>query len=79
MIETYNKDSRCNAFGPLYRRIFSIREPNLIFLGLIAGHLTIEAMYERQAVVAKRVIDGDVQLPSKEEMLREFNNEFDEI
>ncbi|EAR94354.1 flavin-binding monooxygenase-like protein (macronuclear) [Tetrahymena thermophila SB210] len=79
LIETYNKESRCNAFGPLYRRIFSIREPNLVFLGLIAGQLTIEAMYERQAIVAKRVLDGDVLLPSKEDMLREFKLEYDEI
>lgn len=33
IIEFYNE--RKNSFGPLYRRMFAVREPNLIFLGTV--------------------------------------------
>lgn len=33
LIEFYNE--RKGSFGPLYKRLFSLREPNLIFIGVV--------------------------------------------
>ncbi|KAL4486003.1 hypothetical protein ABPG72_003937 [Tetrahymena utriculariae] len=76
IIEFYNE--RKNSFGPLYRRIFAVREPNLIFLGTVQTVFQLQSCLERQAIVASRFIDNKVELPNQQEMERSFQEDFEE-
>jgi len=62
-------------FGPLYLRQFSINEPDLMFSGCNNRSTYLQALIEREAMVNKFYVEGKVILPSKEEMLRIFEEE----
>uniref|UniRef100_A0A7S3NEM9 Flavin-containing monooxygenase n=1 Tax=Euplotes harpa TaxID=151035 RepID=A0A7S3NEM9_9SPIT len=55
-------------FGPTYKRIFSAKDPTLIFIGNIDGP-TLEFYIERHAILAKYFIEGKLKLPTSEEMV----------
>ncbi|EAR90070.1 flavin-binding monooxygenase-like protein (macronuclear) [Tetrahymena thermophila SB210] len=76
LIEFMEENDRKNCFGPLYKRLFSVREPNLIFLGMTFNTATIQQMFERQAICAQRFIDKIISLPSQEEMLKDYEQDF---
>ncbi|KAL4438317.1 hypothetical protein ABPG74_009740 [Tetrahymena malaccensis] len=72
LIEFVKENERKNCFGPLYKRMFCVREPNLIFLGMTFNTATIQQMFERQAICAQRFIDKIISLPSQELMQKDF-------
>jgi len=63
-------------FGPLYKRIFAINEPRLMFIGFNSRNLfAVLPTIERTIMIAKQVSQGLVQLPSKEKMHVELDFE----
>ena len=56
-------------------KTFSINEPGIIFIGLITQSLIPIITMERQAIIAKECINGDISLPSKEEMMNDLEEE----
>ncbi|KAL4486011.1 hypothetical protein ABPG72_003945 [Tetrahymena utriculariae] len=76
LIEFYNQ--RKNSFGSLYRRMFAIKEPNLIFIGTVQTVYQFYACLERQAIIAARYIDKIISLPEQEEMENSFQQDFEE-
>ncbi|KAL4436046.1 hypothetical protein ABPG74_022281 [Tetrahymena malaccensis] len=76
IFEFYNE--RKNSFGPLYKRMFAVREPNLIFLGCVSTVFQLQACLERQAIIAQRYIDNLIQLPTTQEMQGSFNSDYEE-
>ncbi|EAR84950.2 flavin-binding monooxygenase-like protein (macronuclear) [Tetrahymena thermophila SB210] len=76
LIEFVKENERKNCFGPLYKRLFCVREPNLIFLGMTFNTATIQQMFERQVICAQRFIDKIISLPSQEDMLKDFEYDF---
>ncbi|KAL4486004.1 hypothetical protein ABPG72_003938 [Tetrahymena utriculariae] len=76
IIEFYNE--RKNSFGPLYRRMFAVREPSLIFLGCVSTVFQLQSCLERQAIVAQRYIDNFIKLPSFTEMQESFKSDYEE-
>ena len=64
-------------FGPLYKKMFSINHPNIIFLGVIQRAGALYLTYERQAQLVKQYVMGELTLPSKEEMLLSLEEEKD--
>ncbi|KAL4467596.1 hypothetical protein ABPG73_022022 [Tetrahymena malaccensis] len=75
LIEFVKENERKNCFGPLYKRMFCVREPNLIFLGMTFNTATIQQMFERQAICAQRFIDKIISLPSQELMQKDFEQD----
>ena len=47
-----------NYFGPLYRKMFAINNPNVIFIGLIERTVILILTLERQAQLAKQYVSG---------------------
>ena len=77
----FSKDDPGYYYGPLYMRMFAIREPNLIFIGNFSRAYVGHPTFERQVMLAKQVIEGKVKLPSQSQMLEELEAElkkFDE-
>ncbi|KAL4485423.1 hypothetical protein ABPG72_008291 [Tetrahymena utriculariae] len=76
LIEFVPENERKNSCGPLYKRIFSVKEPNLIFLGLTYNTISIQQIFERQAIIAQRFIDKLITLPCQEDMLKDYQEDF---
>ncbi|CAF1002283.1 unnamed protein product, partial [Didymodactylos carnosus] len=62
-------------WGPLYSRMFCIKEPHLIFIGNHDHSIIIQLIMEKQCIVAKKVINNEIQLPSSQEMLKSFHED----
>ena len=75
IIEFENGGDRGQYFGPLYRKLFSINYPDIIFIGLVERASTLYITFERQALLAKQYILGELQLPSKADMLSSLEDE----
>ena len=65
-------NARQTAWGPLYELLVPVNEPDMFFVGLTNSSVGSMQVKERQAIVVQRVIDGLVALPSREEMLKNF-------
>ncbi|KAL4486002.1 hypothetical protein ABPG72_003936 [Tetrahymena utriculariae] len=74
LIEYYEKS---RSFGPLYNKLISINEPHLLFPGCLVG--VSQSHHERQAFYAAQYVFGKFQLPSKEEMQKEFEEELEKF
>ena len=59
-------------FWTLYQRIFYIEDPSLAFLGMTEGPFAFMSR-ERQSIVLKHYLKGEIKLPSKESMLGSYN------
>ena len=64
-------------FGPIYKKMFCVNEPGIIFIGLVEKLLSIMSIFERQVLLAKQYILGDLKLPSKEDMLDSLQSELE--
>lgn len=62
-------------FGPLYKRMFAINQPNIMFVGLIERAAALYITFERQAQLVKQYIIGELELPPKEDMLEDLETE----
>ena len=78
IVEFSDSTDRGFYFGPLYKRMFCINEPNLFFIGMVEKAPLIHPAYERQILLAKEKILGLITLPSKEEMLADLDREIRE-
>ena len=63
------------CFGPLYKRIFCINEPTLMFVGQSDNNPLIQIIMEKQVLVCKHFIDGKIQLPAKIDMTADYEQE----
>ena len=75
IIEFDKEGNRGEYFGPLYKKMFSINHPNLIFMGMIQRIATLYLTFERQAQLVKQYIIGELTLPTKEDMLLSLEEE----
>jgi len=66
-------------WGPLFARMFAIREPNLMFIGNHDESSNIQTIMEKQGIVAKKYMAGQVELPSEEEMNKSLENDLAEF
>ena len=62
-------------FGPLFKRMFSINQPNIFFIGLTEKAPLLQPTYERQVMLAKEVITGKIRLPEKAKMLEDLESQ----
>ncbi|XP_014291635.1 senecionine N-oxygenase [Halyomorpha halys] len=62
-----------NYISPLYKQVFSITHPTMVFIGLPFRSFLFP-MFEIQAKCALNVLTGAVNLPSKEEMLEDMKS-----
>ena len=69
------EETRFKFFGPLYKRMVSIRQPKLFFPGYIDYNPLINYISEVQVMLLKHLIDGSVKLPSVEEMMKEYEED----
>ena len=65
---------------PSHRRtkLVGIREPRLVFLGLIEFSPLFQFLAERQCIVAKFFVEGKIWLPNEEEMSAELAQDLSE-
>ena len=56
-------------------KTFSINEPGIMFIGLIQQSLIPMIIFERQAIIAKQYINGEITLPTKQEMNNDLEGE----
>ncbi|EAR93054.2 flavin-binding monooxygenase-like protein (macronuclear) [Tetrahymena thermophila SB210] len=75
LIEFQSQNSRRNCFGPLYKKMFCIKEPQIVFLGCITNTVSIQQGLERQSIAACQYLTGRVELPTQEEMMKEYEQE----
>jgi len=75
IIDHDEKEHRGVFFGPTYRRFISVREPSMFFIGYIAHTPLLDIIPELQAMVVKAIVEGKLELPSKEVMLKEYEIE----
>jgi hypothetical protein len=63
----------------LYKEIFCINDPKLLFVGSHSKFIPIIPTSERQALIVKQYIQGELELPSKEDMHKNMveENEYD--
>ncbi|KAL4511813.1 hypothetical protein ABPG72_012658 [Tetrahymena utriculariae] len=73
LIEFNNKTR--TSVGPFYKRTFNIHEPNIIFIGLTHTNFQTIMGLERNVILAQRYIEGFVTLPSKEEMMKSYQED----
>ena len=66
-------------WGPLFARMFAIREPDVMFVGHHDQSLLTQMVMEKQAIVAKKHIAGQVELPSQEEMSKSLERDMEEF
>ena len=66
-------------FGPLYRKMISVNEPNIIFIGFIEKLLNIIPTLERQAQLASQHVEGKLELPNKIGMMDSIDKEIEDI
>ncbi|CAI2366913.1 unnamed protein product [Moneuplotes crassus] len=78
IIEFDTKQKDGYYFGPLYKRMFCINEPNIYFVGLVEKAPLIHYIHERQVFLIKELILGKISLPSKREMLSELEKDLSE-
>ena len=78
ILEFGGEESRGKYFGPLYKRMISIRQPKLFFAGYVDFTALINYISEVQSMVIKHLIDGSVKLPSTEEMTKELEQDIAE-
>lgn len=67
-----------SVIAPLYRQLFSIEEPDLVFIGLPFKNLPF-LCFEVQAKWAARVFSGERALPAKRQMYETFLHELDTL
>ncbi len=56
----------------LYKRIFVPDWPGLCFIGMLNPLSTLNRIFEEQSRLIARYISGEIELPSREEMLRDI-------
>ncbi|CAI2366935.1 unnamed protein product [Moneuplotes crassus] len=77
IVEFDSKGTEGFYFGPLYKKMFCINEPNIFFIGIVEKLPIIHSTYERQILLAKEAIQGKITLPSKQEMLEDLASEME--
>lgn len=70
---------RKRFFGPVYKRMICIREPDIFFVGFTDASPLNLTTYELQTMIVKVIIEGKLKLPGKEEMVQGFLKDLDEI
>ncbi|KAL4438319.1 hypothetical protein ABPG74_009742 [Tetrahymena malaccensis] len=78
LIDLYQKRGVNYSLGPLYLRTFSIKEPNLIFVGILQAVLSSFQGIERQSILVSKVINEEIKLPTQQEMQEDFEKDYQE-
>ena len=77
ILEFGGEETRFKFFGPLYKRLVSIRQPKLFFPGYLDFNPLINYITEVQTMVVKHLIDGSMKLPPVEEMIKEYEEDIE--
>ena len=72
------EECRFRFFGPLYKRIVSIRQPKLFFVGYIDNTALLNYITEAQVMFVKHCVEGSVKIPSAEGMMKEYEHDIEE-
>ena len=75
ILEYGGEETRDRFFGPLYKRLVSIRQPKMFFPGLIDFTAFLNEITEVQIMLLKHVIHGTLKLPSVEEMTKDYEQD----
>ena len=78
LVDFGGEETRCKFFGPLYKRMISIRQPKLFFVSFVDYTILDDYVAEVQAMLVKHYIDGSVKLPSVEEMMKDYERDLEE-
>ena len=78
-IITHNLEEHRGAFfGPTYKKFLAINEPDVFFIGFLEMTMVVHIVPELQALAVKYIIEGKLEVPSKEEMQESFDKEVEE-
>ena len=75
IVDFNESEDRGTDFGPLYMKIWSCREPGIMFPGLVYKIFLASCVFERQLMLCAQYIKGQIELPSTQEMLDDYYNE----
>jgi thioredoxin reductase len=75
IIDHNENEHRGTFFGPLYKKVISIREPDLFFVGYLETTLIVNILPELQAMAVRYILEGKLEVPSQEDMLKVHNEE----
>ncbi|KAL4485421.1 hypothetical protein ABPG72_008289 [Tetrahymena utriculariae] len=78
LIDLHQRRGINYSLGPLYLRTFSIREPNLIFVGVLQQILSTQQGIERQSIFVSKVISDEIKLPNQQDMQEDFEKNYQE-
>jgi hypothetical protein len=77
IIEFDTGTTKGDYYGPLYKKIFCINQPHVIIQGTLEKSTSVFTTLERQVMITKQYIEGNLELPSKEDMLADLQKELD--
>jgi len=75
IIDYDENQNRGGFFGPIYKKFIAIREPNMFFIGFLQMTTIVHILPELQALTAKFIIEGKLPIPSKEDMMKSFEED----
>lgn len=64
-----------DKFRSLYLKTFDVNDTSLSYVGTVDANGMVIMIGEKQAIVVKHLIKGDFELPSKEEMLKSYEED----
>ena len=77
ILEYGGEESRDRFFGPLYKRLVSIRQPRMFFPGCIDLTAFLNYITEVQSMFIKHIIEGTLKLPSIEDMTKDYEQDIE--
>jgi len=75
IIDHNENEHRGVFFGPLYKKVIAIREPDMFFVGYLETTLIVNILPELQAMTIRYILEGKLEMPSQEEMMKTHNEE----
>lgn len=63
------------GIGPLFHRTVSIKDTSLFFPGITTSIANNQGIMERQVIFTSKIISGEIELPSIEEMTASFEDD----
>jgi len=77
LVDVSQDENEGKFWGPVYKKIFCVNEPNLIFIGNLDNTAIGQAIMEKQAIVVKNFVQGTMSLPGQDEMQEDVNREIE--
>ena len=77
LIEFDHHNDRWMYVGPLYKKLFAVKNPRIMLPGLVWRQFLGNAVFEKQVMLCAQFIKGELKLPTEEEMINEIEEEIE--